>query len=143
MSKKKGEGAGRPRSNVSPGADYAQWLMLVPKGKRYEVAKFVTGCKLETYDDLIKFNVGIMAALMEGRITPIIAAELRHWHELNFSVIAAKNSSEGPPQDAYTDVITALVQVKREAKKIRGDYFDVEEPIVVEPEKVAMKGEGS
>ena len=143
MSEKKRAGAGRPRSNVSPGSDYAQWLMLVPKDKRYEVAKFVTGCKLENYDDLIKFNVGIMAALMEGVITPVIASELRHWHELNFSVIAAKNSSEGTPQDAYTDVITALVQVKREAKKIRGDYFDVEEPIVVEAEKVAMKGKGS
>ena len=142
MSKKKGAGAGRPRTNVSPGSDYAQWLMLVPKDRRYEVAKFIRGRKLKTYEDLIRFNVGIMAALMEGVITPVIAAELRHWHELNFSVIAAKNSSEGTPQDAYTDVITALVQVKRQAKKIRGDYFDVEEPIVVETEKVAVKGKG-
>jgi len=142
MSKKKGTGtgAGRPRTNVSPGSDYAQWLMLVPKDRRYEVAKFIRGRKLKTYEDLIRFNVGIMAALMEGVITPVIAAELRHWHELNFSVIAAKNSAEGTPQDAYTDVITALVQVKREAKKIRGDYFDAEEPLVVETKKIAVKG---
>ena len=132
---------GRPRAaSNSPGSDYAQWLMLVPKDKRLEVAEFIKGNPIRHYDDLIDFNIKIMAALMEGRLTPVIAAELRQWHELNFSVIAAKNALSGTPQDAYTDVITALVQVKREAKKLRGDYFEVEAIEEKTPIKLGVKG---
>ena len=112
---------------ASPGGDYAAWLMMVPKEKRQEVAHFITEHPIKEYDDLVDFGCKIMAALMEGRITPIIAQELRHWHELNFTIIAAKNSVSGSPQDAYTDIVTALVQVKRETKQLRGDYFDANE----------------
>ena len=144
MSRKKKTGsrnnAGRPRMNVGAGSDYAQWLMLVPKDKRIEVAEFIRSNPIATYDDLIRFNVQVMAALIEGRLTPVIATELRHWHELNFSIIAAKNSVNGTPQDAYTDVITALVQVKREAKKLRGDYFEVEAVEEKTPIKLEVKG---
>jgi hypothetical protein len=131
---------GRPATSSSPGGDYSQWLMLVPKDKRYEVADFIRQNPIKDYDDLITFNCQIMAALMEGRITPVVATELRHWHELNFSVIAAKNSMRGTPEDAYTDVITALVQVKRESKKLRGDYFDAEAELVESaPERIEVK----
>ena len=74
-----------------------------------------------------------MAALVEGRITPVIAQELRQWHELNFTILATKNSVDGSPQDAYTDIVTALVQVKRETKQLRGDYFTTEEVEQAEP----------
>jgi len=126
---------GRPPQGA--GTDYAQWLMLVPKDKRQEVANFISDNPIKEYDDLVSFGCKIMAALMEGRITPVIAKELRAWHELNFTIIATKNSVEGSPQDAYTDIVTALVQVKRETKKLRGDYFTAEEiteetPIVLE-----------
>lgn len=144
MSRKKKTGSrnnvGRPHTSIGAGSDYAQWLMLVPKDKRIEVAEFIRSNPIATYDDLIRFNVQVMAALIEGRLTPVIATELRHWHELNFSIIAAKNSVNGTPQDAYTDVITALVQVKREAKKLRGDYFEVEAVEERTPIKLEVKG---
>ena len=112
------------RAAPSLGADYSSWLMLVPKDKRQEIAKFVEEHPIKDYDDLVGFSCKIMAALVEGRITPVIAQELRAWHELNFTIIAAKNTATGSPPDAYTDIVTALVQVKRETKQIRGDYFD-------------------
>lgn len=123
---------------ASPGNDYASWLMLVPKEKRKEIAAFIEEHPIVEYDDLVSFGCKIMAALMEGRISPVIAQELRAWHELNFTIIAAKNSVSGSPQDAYTDIVTALVQVKRETKQLRGDYFDANEllderePVMVE-----------
>ena len=126
------------RAAPSPGADYSSWLMLVPKDKRQEIAKFVEEHPIKDYDDLVGFSCKIMAALVEGRIPPIIAQELRAWHELNFTIMATKNSVEGNPQDAYTDIVTALVQVKRETKQLRGDYFDANEllekrePVMVE-----------
>lgn len=117
---------GRPRVPASPGAEYSQWLLLIPKEKRKEVAEFIRSNPIRDYDDLITFNIQIMAALVEGRITPVIATELRHWHELNFSVISAKNTVQGTPEETYTDVITALVQVQRETKRLHGDYFDAD-----------------
>ena len=113
------------------GADYASWLMLVPKEKRLEISALIKETDIKEYDDLITFSTKIMAALMEGRITPVIARELRAWHELNFTVLATKNTANGTPQDAYSDVITALVAVKRERKQLRGDYFDSTEAIEV------------
>lgn len=135
----------RSRNNSTParaaqntGSDYSSWLMLVPKEKRQEVARFITEHPIEEYDDLVSFGCKIMAALMEGRITPVIASELRAWHELNFTILAAKNTAAGTPENAYTDIVTALVQVKRETKQLRGDYFDANdladsrEPVAVE-----------
>jgi hypothetical protein len=120
------------------GGDYASWLMLVPKDKRKEIATFIEEHPIVEYDDLVTFGCKIMAALMEGRITPIIAQELRAWHELNFTIIAAKNAVNGSPQDAYTDIVTALIQVKRETKQLRGDYFDANE-LLDEREPVGLE----
>tara|TARA_R110000765_G_scaffold47393_2_gene97372 strand:+ start:1502 stop:1849 length:348 start_codon:yes stop_codon:yes gene_type:complete len=111
---------------------------MVPKDKRQEIAEFIEGHPIKEYDDLVTFGCKIMAALMEGRITPVIAKELRAWHELNFTIIAAKNTATGSPQDAYTDIVTALVQVKRETKQIRGDYFDAPD-LVDTREKVKIE----
>jgi len=124
---KSNQGRGRP--SEGGGSDYAQWLLLVPKDKRKEVADFIASHRVETYDDLVSFGCKIMAALMEGRITPAIAKELRAWHEMNFTVIAAKNTKEESPDSTYSDIVTALVQVKRETKKLRGDYFTSTETI--------------
>ena len=131
-----------PQRRAAPtaGADYASWLMLVPKDKRKEIAEFIEQNPVNDYDDLVSFSCKIMAAMVEGRITPVIAQELRHWHELNFTIMATKNSVEGNPQDTYTDIVTALVQVKRETKQLRGDYFDANELLDDrEPVKVEVK----
>ena len=139
MSRRSRGGQGRATQN--PGNDYSSWLMLVPKDKRKEIAKFIEEHPIKEYDDLVSFGCKIMAALMEGRITPIVAQELRAWHELNFTILAAKNTAAGTPENAYTDIVTALVQVKRETKQLRGDYFDASdlvdtrEPIAVEVKK--------
>lgn len=127
------------RAAPTPGSDYSAWLMLVPKDKRKEVADFIRDNPIKEYDDLVSFGCTIMAALMEGRITPVVAKELRAWHELNFTILATKNSVEGSPQDAYTDIVTALVQVKRETKKLRGDYFNAEEVVEAEPVVLEVK----
>ncbi len=127
------------RAAPTPGADYSAWLMLVPKDKRKEIADFIRDNPIQEYDDLVSFGCTIMAALMEGRITPVVAQELRAWHELNFTILATKNSVEGKPQDAYTDIVTALVQVKRETKKLRGDYFNAEELVEAEPISLEKK----
>jgi len=115
------------RNAGTPGADYAQWLMLVPKDKRQEVAAFIRANPINDFEDMIRFNCEIMASLIEGRITPVVAVELRQWHELNFSIISAKYTLAGTPENTFTDVITALVQVKRNTQQLRGDYFDAEE----------------
>ena len=113
--------------------------MLVPKDMRREIAEFIEEHPIVEYDDLVSFGCKIMAALMEGRITPVIAKELRAWHELNFTIIAAKNAVDGNPQDAYTDIVTALVQVKRNTKQIRGDYFDASDLVASrEPVKIEV-----
>tara|TARA_R100001594_G_scaffold14236_1_gene30283 strand:- start:1170 stop:1610 length:441 start_codon:yes stop_codon:yes gene_type:complete len=131
---------GRPTVDTG-GSDYASWLMLVPKDKRREVAEFISEHPIKEFDDLVTFSCKIMAALMEGRITPVVAKELRAWHELNFTILATKNTALGSPQDAYTDVVTALVAVQRERKQIRGDYFEVPElEEEREPVKVEAKG---
>ena len=130
-------------NSATPGGDYSRWLMLVPKDKRKEIAQFITEHPIEEYDDLVSFGCKIMAALMEGRITPIIAQELRAWHELNFTILAAKNTASGTPQDAYTDIVTALVQVKRETKQLRGDYFDASDLVDTrEPVKIKVNKDG-
>lgn len=130
-------------NSPTPGGDYSRWLMLVPKDKRKEIAQFITEHPIEEYDDLVSFGCKIMAALMEGRITPIIAQELRAWHELNFTILAAKNTASGTPQDAYTDIVTALVQVKRETKQLRGDYFDASDLVDTrEPVKIEVNKNG-
>lgn len=128
-SSRRSQGKGRPPEGG--GGDYAQWLMLVPKEKRKEVAEFIASHPVRDYDDLLVFGCKIMAALMEGRITPAIAKELRAWHEMNFEVISAKNSGADSQESVHSDIITALVQVKRETKKLRGDYFT---PQVIEEE---------
>ena len=130
------------RAAPTPGADYSAWLMLVPKDKRKEIAEFIKEHPIKEYDDLVSFGCTIMAALMEGRITPVVAQELRAWHELNFTILATKNSVEGSPQDAYTDIVTALVQVKRETKKLRGDYFNADEIVDSEPVVIGAKDVG-
>ena len=131
------------RGTPNPGNDYSSWLMLVPKDKRKEIAKFIEEHPIKEYDDLVSFGCKIMAALMEGRITPVIAQELRHWHELNFTILAAKNTAAGTPENAYTDIVTALVQVKRETKQLRGDYFDASDLVDTrEPAKIKVNKNG-
>tara|TARA_R110002020_G_C16233831_1_gene768604 strand:- start:137 stop:565 length:429 start_codon:yes stop_codon:yes gene_type:complete len=138
MSNRTRSNQGRGRPTEGGGGDYAQWLMLVPKDKRREVAEFISGHPVRDYDDLVTFGCKIMAALMEGRITPAIAKELRAWHEMNFAVISAKNSGSDSQESVHSDIITALVQVKRETKKLRGDYF-TPQVIEEETEKVTLE----
>jgi len=128
-----------PAQNNGPGVDYASWLMLVPKEKRKEVADFLTSANIKDYDDLVNFSVHVMAALMEGRITPVIAQELRAWHELNFTIMAAKNAVDGTPQGAHTDIIAALVHVRQTSKQLREDYFDNTDVIETLPQREGLR----
>tara|TARA_S200002703_G_C3802164_1_gene247998 strand:- start:1863 stop:2102 length:240 start_codon:yes stop_codon:yes gene_type:complete len=79
--------------------------------------------------------------MIEGNITPAIAREARLWTEMMFTVLATKNSAMGTPEAAYSDVITALVQVRREAPKLEAAYTLTDEIIDIEPEKIVVNDE--
>ena len=49
------------RGAPTAGADYASWLMLVPKDKRKEIAEFIEQNPVNDYDDLVSFSCKIMA----------------------------------------------------------------------------------
>ena len=94
---------------------------------------------VKDYDDLVSFSQVLMAELMQGNITPAIAREARLWTELMFTVLATKNTALGTPEAAYSDVITALVAVRRESPRIEASYTMVEAAPV--PEKIVVNDE--
>ena len=135
---RQGRSAGQ-RSGEGP--EYRSWLALVPPEEREAIAALVKKHKIKDYDDLVGFSQIILAEMIEGNITPAIAREARLWTEMMFTVLATKNSAMGTPEAAYSDVITALVQVRRESPKIEAAYTVNEEVIDVEPSKIAMNDE--
>lgn len=131
--------SGSPGSGEGP--EYRSWLALVPPEEREAIAELVKKHKIKDYDDLVGFSQIILAEMIEGNITPAIAREARLWTEMMFTVLATKNSAMGTPEAAYSDVITALVQVRREAPKLQASYTTTEEFIDVEPEPIAANDE--
>ncbi len=135
---RQGRSAGQ-RSGEGP--EYRSWLALVPPEQREAIASLVKKHKIKDYDDLVGFSQIILAEMIEGNITPAIAREARLWTEMMFTVLATKNSAMGTPEAAYSDVITALVQVRREAPKLEAAYTLTDEIIDIEPEKIVVNDE--
>jgi len=130
------------RKGSGEGPEYRSWLTLVPPEQREAIATLVKKHQIKDYDDLVGFTQIILAEMVEGNITPAIAREARLWTELMFTVLATKNSAMGTPEAAYSDVITALVQVRREAPKLEAAYTVApEEVITVEPQKLTVNDE--
>jgi hypothetical protein len=123
---------------ASDGADYSAWLNTVPTDKREVISKFLRSNPLNDYDDVLSFGQFLLAELMEGNITPVIAREARSYLEFLFTIIATKNSAMGTPGDAYTDIIGALITVKQSSPKLVGSYANQEDIIEVEAEKVKV-----
>lgn len=113
----------RPRGE---GPEYRNWLTLVPPEQREKIAALIKKHPVKDYDDLVSFSQILLAELMQGNITPAIAREARLWTELMFTVLATKNTAMGTPEAAYSDVITALVAVRRESPRIEASYTMVE-----------------
>jgi len=131
------------------GPEYRSWLTLVPAEKRELISGLLRKHKVNSYDDLISFSQVLLAELVEGNITPAIAREARMYAELMFTIIATKNTAQGTPESAYSDVITALVSVRRESPRLEASYTvvdaipaedDLPEKIVIN-DKIAVNDE--
>jgi len=130
------------RKGSGEGPEYRSWLTLVPPEQREAIATLVKQHPIKNYDDLVGFTQIILAEMIEGNITPAIAREARLWTELMFTVLATKNSAMGTPEAAYSDVITALVQVRREAPKLEASYTVASEEVIdVSPQKMLVNNE--
>jgi len=125
---------------ASDGADYSAWLAQVPLDKREVISKFLRTNPVNDYEDVLNFSQFLLAELIEGNITPVIAREARSYLELIFTIIATKNSAMGTPGNAYMDIIGALIQVKQEAPQITASYSTDAEVIDVIPEKIEEVG---
>jgi len=122
---------------ASEGADFRSWLTLVPEDKRKEVAKIIKANPVTDYKSVITLSQLMLSELVEGNLTPAISREARHWTELIFTAIATENTALGTPEAAYSDVITALVSVRREAPKLEAAYTVVD-AIPAAPEKIVI-----
>ena len=125
---------------ASDGADYSAWLTQVPLDKREVISKFLRTNPVKDYEDVLTFSQFLLAELVEGNITPVIAREARNYLELIFTIIATKNSAMGTPGNAYMDIIGALIQVKQNAPQITASYSTDAEVIDVVPEKIEEVG---
>jgi hypothetical protein len=112
----------------------------VPPDKREAFAAAIQEESAEDYDGLVSMAKTCLVQLLGGTMTPAISKEARQWTELMFSIQATKNSAQGTPEAGYQDIITALVQVRREAPKIEAAYTVIDNDVenYVEPEKVAF-----
>ncbi len=117
-------------------------MTLVPEEKRNTVAKLIKENPVSDYKGVIGISQMMLAELVDGNLTPAVSREARHWTELIFTVIATENTAAGTPDAAYSDVITALVAVRREQPKLEASYtvVDAEAPAEV-PEKILVNGE--
>lgn len=138
MAEKKKTTYAKGGGQTSEGSDYRSWLTLVPEEKRGVVAKLIKENPVTDYKGVIGLSQMMLAELVEGNLTPAVSREARHWTELIFTVIATENTALGTPDAAYSDVITALVAVRREAPKLEASYTVVDAEV---PEKILVNGE--
>ena len=143
MAKNRNSRRGVTRRSSAPagdGPEYRNWLTLVPPDKREAFAAAIQEESADDYDGLVSMAKTCLVQLLGGTMTPAISKEARQWTELMFSIQATKNSAQGTPEAGYQDIITALVQVRREAPKIEAAYTVIDNDVenYVEPEKVAF-----
>jgi len=140
---KKSTKMGRPSLPKDDAAEYSNWLRLVDADKRALLHKYFTDQQLREYDDVLDFCKSILGSLVAGDLTPAIARESRLLLELMFTVVAAKNTASGTPEDAYTDIVAALVSVKRSAPRIQASYtVESATPDYIEVPAKILVGEG-
>jgi hypothetical protein len=142
MSKKPAK-MGRPSIPKDDAAEYSNWLRLVDADKRLVLRQYFTEQQLREYDDVLDFCKSVLGALVAGDLTPAIARESRLLLELMFTVVAAKNTASGTPEDAYTDIVAALVSVKKSAPRIQASYtVESAVPDFIEEKTKLLVGEG-
>ena len=141
--KKKSTKMGRPVQPRNDAAEYTNWLRLVDADKRKLLQQHFSQQKLREYDDVLDFCKAVLGELVAGNLTPAIARESRLLMELMFTVVAAKNTAAGTPEDAYTDIVAALVAVKKSSPRIQASYtVENATPNYVEPETLLIAEEG-
>ena len=134
---------GRPPQPSSDAAEYSNWLKLVDADKRKLLHRHFSEQKLREYDDVLDFCKAVLGELVAGNLTPAIARESRLIMELMFTVVAAKNTAAGTPEDAYTDIVAALVAVKKSSPRIQASYtVENAVPTYIEAETVLLAEEG-
>lgn len=140
---KNGKKMGRPLQPRNDAAEYNNWLRLVDADKRKLLHEHFSQLKLREYDDVLDFCKAVLGELVAGNLTPAIARESRLLMELMFTVVAAKNTAAGTPEDAYTDIVAALVAVKRSAPRIQASYtVENATPAYIEADPILIAEDG-
>lgn len=113
------------RSKFDPNT-YIEWLDKVPEEERRLLAKVIADRPIKDYDDLVAFSQSVMVEVLCGRIAPCVADAAGRWAEIMLTALAAKNTANGTPGEAYSDLLSALVAVQNEAPAIEAVYSEAE-----------------
>lgn len=83
------------KEELSPALDqsaaWLEWLALVDGDDREAIADILEAIDITDDDGLVLFSQAIMVAVMRGKVSPPIAAELRSWANTLFAAAAARN----------------------------------------------------
>ena len=113
------------RSKFDPDT-YIEWLDKVPEEERRLLATVIAERPIKDYDDLVAFSQSVMVEVLCGRIAPCVADAAGRWAEIMLTALAAKNTANGTPGEAYSDLLSALVAVQNEAPAIEAVYSEAE-----------------
>ena len=100
---------------------HRQWVGTVPSQTRQRIARSLDS-NVSGLEEVSHIAKTLLGELLKGNLPPEISKEARSWTELLFTVEATKHSTKGTPEAAFDDVITALVQVRREAPRLEPAY---------------------
>jgi len=113
------------RSKFDPDT-YIEWLDKVTPESRELLAKVFSENPVTNYDELITFSQRVMVEVLCGNIAPCVADAAARWAEIMMTALAAKNTANGTPGEAYSDLLNALIAVQEEAPVLEATYTETE-----------------
>lgn len=118
-----------------PGADWAKWLVLIPKSERTRMVQLLKSHPIETLADLKGFTRLVLIEVLEGNITPAVADLVRKYLEMMLTMTTAEmqGSASGMTIDAL--LVASVRQEKREERKELPQH-DVFDALAEEREKI-------
>lgn len=111
------------RSKFDPDT-YIEWLDKVTPESRKLLAKVFSENPVTNYDELITFSQRVMVEVLCGNIAPCVADAAARWAEIMMTALAAKNTANGTPGEAYSDLLNALIAVQEEAPILEASYTE-------------------
>ena len=76
-----------------PSSDWLAWLATVSTEDRTALAEKARATNEPTFEALSDLTTEMMAALLEGKISPDVSRELRSWTELRMATVAASRAT--------------------------------------------------